>query len=338
MTHVRLFDDSDAAAAAGIIADAFPFLVSGADYLKYRRAIAAPRLQRLDLVAEVDGEVVGYAASTRDEHVPDLTKVQLIVAANRRRQGIGSALFDRLSTHWNDSGAGAIATHGSGQPAYDFAAHRGFNKTRAQRVSQLPLTEFTHRPTAPVGITLRRTAELADLRPVHEVESATVADIPGEEEPQPVSFDDWMDLYGNDPRMDRDNTVVAFDGDRPVSLAWLDREADVVWSGYTCTLPLYRGRGLALTVKTAALAHARDDGATVAYTNNDATNAAMLAVNTKLGYRPYVEQYELRRPARALRVRPVCGRAFASRETNHRRAGHAGGHSWTGLLVCEYRM
>jgi RimJ/RimL family protein N-acetyltransferase len=55
---------------------------------------------------------------------------------------------------------------------------------------------------------------------------------------------------------------------------------------FTGTLRAYRGRGLALAVKLASIAWAREHGVTSMQTNNDETNAPMLAINRRLGYRP----------------------------------------------------
>ena len=55
--------------------------------------------------------------------------------------------------------------------------------------------------------------------------------------------------------------------------------------GMTGVARRFRGRGLAELIKRHALACAAAKGVTMALTDNDETNAAMLAVNDKLGYR-----------------------------------------------------
>ncbi len=57
----------------------------------------------------------------------------------------------------------------------------------------------------------------------------------------------------------------------------------------------YRGRGLATVIKSHSLRRAAELGATIALTDNDETNAPMLAVNTRLGYRPYARRLEWER-------------------------------------------
>jgi GNAT superfamily N-acetyltransferase len=54
----------------------------------------------------------------------------------------------------------------------------------------------------------------------------------------------------------------------------------------TGTLREYRRRGLARLVKLAAIRWAAENGITALHTDNDSTNADMLALNEHLGYRP----------------------------------------------------
>ena len=58
----------------------------------------------------------------------------------------------------------------------------------------------------------------------------------------------------------------------------------------TGTLAAHRGRGLARLVKHHSLRRAAALGIAEVFTFNDETNAAMLAVNTKLGYRPHSQR------------------------------------------------
>jgi RimJ/RimL family protein N-acetyltransferase len=55
---------------------------------------------------------------------------------------------------------------------------------------------------------------------------------------------------------------------------------------FTATGREYRGRGLALAVKLASTRWAAENGITQLVTTNDETNAPMLAINRRLGYRP----------------------------------------------------
>ena len=55
---------------------------------------------------------------------------------------------------------------------------------------------------------------------------------------------------------------------------------------FTGARAAYRGRGHALAAKLASIEWAASNGVTKMVTYNDATNAPMLAINRRLGYRP----------------------------------------------------
>jgi RimJ/RimL family protein N-acetyltransferase len=67
----------------------------------------------------------------------------------------------------------------------------------------------------------------------------------------------------------------------------VDLEGDRAGNGFTGTLRAYRGRGLARLAKLASIAWAAEQAIDSIVTENDETNAPMLAVNTSLGYRPF---------------------------------------------------
>ena len=80
----------------------------------------------------------------------------------------------------------------------------------------------------------------------------------------------------------------------------VDRPSGRAQNNLTATRREYRGRGLARLLKSHSLHRAAEAGATRAITDNDETNAPMLAVNTALGYRPFARRVEWeRRPADA---------------------------------------
>ena len=57
-----------------------------------------------------------------------------------------------------------------------------------------------------------------------------------------------------------------------------------VWTGFTCSHPDYRGRGIARAVKLQSLAQAIELGIPSVRTGNDSENAPMLHINEALGY------------------------------------------------------
>ena len=90
------------------------------------------------------------------------------------------------------------------------------------------------------------------------------------------------------PLLDREASLVAFVDGSPAGVTMLrsSPERGRAVNDITGVLRPYRGRGLARLLKSHALARLEARGVELAYTENDETNAPMLAVNTALGYRP----------------------------------------------------
>ena len=66
-------------------------------------------------------------------------------------------------------------------------------------------------------------------------------------------------------------------------------------TGLTGARREHRRRGLALALKLAALGVARERGTASVWTGNATTNAPMLALNTRLGFRPRTAWIEMQR-------------------------------------------
>jgi RimJ/RimL family protein N-acetyltransferase len=58
----------------------------------------------------------------------------------------------------------------------------------------------------------------------------------------------------------------------------------LVFTGYTCADPDFRGRGIARAVKLQTLGQAVELGVPTVHTTNDSENAPMLHINEMLGY------------------------------------------------------
>ena len=139
-------------------------------------------------------------------------------------------------------------------------------------------------------------AEIDDPEPIYELDLEVSPDIPNEEFDH-ISFEKWMRdvLALAAPRRRREPGRVRRrrargghdDPRRPA-----ERSCPEQPRGRPAA---YRGRGLALLLKSHSLSRAAELGATIAVTDNDETNAPMLAVNTRLGYRPFARRLEWER-------------------------------------------
>ncbi|MFR9776777.1 N-acetyltransferase family protein [Micromonospora sp. MS34] len=285
MPSIRPAHLDDATAVVGLRALVYPYLVQGVEGT--RQAIAATPRNRRILVAEVDGAVVGWVSAYATGTAGEVSLLH--VHPEQRGRGLGTALLTAALDHLGTLGVDRIrawALEGS----LDFARAHGFTPSRAVRYAALDLRELPPMPPVPPGVELLPMDTL-ELSALHAAHVAASADEPGDVPVSPLSYDDWRASIWDNPDAARSASTAAVVDGAPVALAELLRDGHRVWSDMTATLPTHRGRGLARLAKLAALHRARAAGATAAYTSNDEANAPMLAVNTRLCYRPVATQW-----------------------------------------------
>ena len=188
-------------------------------------------------------------------------------------------------------------------------ADLGYTRERTEKVWELDLkangarlvdeaAEARERMTDE-GIRLLPLAEWDDPEKdhkVHELNSLTMQDVPHTLPILPETFADFQKrLYTPDRPPDR--FWLAVREDRLVAMSNLKFPPvrGTVWTGYTCTHPDFRGRGIARAVKLQTLAQAVELGVPFVCTDNDSENAPMLHINERLGYhrRPgFVEHHK----------------------------------------------
>jgi len=123
------------------------------------------------------------------------------------------------------------------------------------------------------------------IRKLHELNQRTVQDVPHTLTIVAEAFEDFEKRV-NAPDRPHDRLWIALDGELPVAMSYLKFPPvrGPVWTGFTCTDPRYRGRGLARDIKLQTLAQAVELGVPSVSTANDGENAPMLHINEALGY------------------------------------------------------
>jgi RimJ/RimL family protein N-acetyltransferase len=130
------------------------------------------------------------------------------------------------------------------------------------------------------------------------VDETTTRDMPQLEQIESIPYDEWEQHVLEHPLFTLDGSFVAYVDDEPAACSMLlvDLESGHASNMMTGVVPWRRGRGLGLACKLASIRWAAENGVTVMATTNDETNAPMLAINERLGYRPAGRRVEYERP------------------------------------------
>jgi GNAT superfamily N-acetyltransferase len=309
---VREFRPEDAEQVAEVRRAAVPHLVCTGEAVAWEAANAPAGARLRWLVAEDDaGRVVGCAdtglnvESAEEGHA----FLHTAVRPDTLGRGTGAALVDTAERYLTGVGAADVHTWVADEEhARGFAERRGYVRSRSARFLALDLSGADLPPAPdplPAGVELRTAADFAaDLRPLYEADVECVADEPSDVAAAPAPFEEWLLLNWARPDFDADlTTVVLRDGEvAAYSVAQVDGR-DRYSSGMTGTRRACRGRGLARLAKTDSLRRARAAGYTRAFTGNDTENRPMLAVNSRLGYRPAGAEWRYAKRLGTRRVR-----------------------------------
>ena len=284
----------DIEAAVRLMARVYPDELGSAAAWHHRLAVEPERARRLMLKAVRGRELVGWAAGALDTHTTTAGAafVNAAVDPAHRGRGIGLALAAAAEEHVLAHGA-TIIRGGSfdEEAARRLATGLGFRNTGVRRISRLDLTTLPPAPPPPAGVEVRSFAEVGP-EAVHPVDAAVTADVPEDVVWDDMPYEPWLREFWESPTLDHDASIAAVVDGEVVAITMLhtERTSGRAENDITGTLPAYRGRGLATLVKHHSLERAASHGITETFTFNDETNAAMLAVNTKLGYRPHSQR------------------------------------------------
>jgi GNAT superfamily N-acetyltransferase len=263
-------DDLEQAAALVNLLD--PTAIVSAASLRHRVPDA--------FVAEVDGEVVGWAPSARGWFFVG-------VHPAHRRKGLGGGLFERVAERRRGEWVAAITLDAEGAC---FLERRGFEYQATLRLAVLDLTSAELPPLPESACRVVRLAEVRErASELYELYMDTLRGIPSAEGFLDQTLEEWRARVLDNPDLDAEVSTVVLDGDRPVALAWLLSDGRRAVSDYTATAHSHRGRGLGMLAKVASTRAARAAGLESITTDNDITNAPMVRINTSLGFRPGAE-------------------------------------------------
>ncbi|MCG5441255.1 GNAT family N-acetyltransferase [Micromonospora sp. NIE79] len=290
--RIRVAQPDDAPGVVALRTIVYPYQVRGVESTRKMIAEPVPGRDWVAFVAEVDAQVVGWVTAQRNDSTStaNFGDVSLLhVHPEHRRRGIGTALLATATAHLAPLGVRRLRAFA--QPdALPFARRHGYEPSRELRFSALDLNPAPALPDPPPGVRLLPITELAPRR-LYAADVAAALDEPGDVPVDSISYESWLyDVWDNLGLDKETSTAVEVDGE-VAAFSLVKRDGDLMWSDFTGSLPAYRGRGLARLAKTVALHRAAANGVRVAYTSNDESNGPMLAINTRLGYRPVAAEW-----------------------------------------------
>jgi GNAT superfamily N-acetyltransferase len=243
--------------------------------------------------AERDGELVGWAIGGLDAFAPVRTVAfgGAVVHPDHRCRGIGSALWDAVYERLVEAGARRMIAFGQADPgSIAFAEAKGFKLEGTHVTLALDPRTLPSAPEPPPGVEILPMRDVADQpERIFVADSESSQDEPGPTDFSGMTLDIWRRLIWNNPACDKDvSTVAIVDGELVgSSFLYTDRETDRGSNSGTGVMRAHRGRGLGLLMKQHSLAAAAGVGITRVFTQNDYTNAPMLAINRRLGYEEF---------------------------------------------------
>jgi GNAT superfamily N-acetyltransferase len=289
MTSIREIDiDRDAPALAALVQEVNPHAVVNARSMIHRERSTPERARARGWVAEAGGDVVGLVEVWRNFFTEGsrAVRVDIAVVERFRRRGVGTALWEHGSAYAGElEGDPLVTSFHENEAGVAFATKLGFSEARAETGSVLDPRTVREEPAPGIELVPVRDT---DPRLVWRVDLEATLDMPQSEPVDDIPYGEWVEHVLENPLFTPDGSFVAMvDGvAAAVSLVTADPASGRAHSMFTGTLRAYRGRGLGLAVKLASIAWAREHGVTSMQTNNDETNAPMLAINRRLGYRP----------------------------------------------------
>jgi GNAT superfamily N-acetyltransferase len=273
--------------------------VTMAEVDSFKRAALA----NADYVAVVDGEPAGSGFVAILPQRPTVGSVLLTVLVDRRRRGVGTALYRDLSRWCAAQGLETIEApvEADDSESLGYAQRRGFIEVERYSRRVLELGDPVP-PTIgpPSGVEIVSWAERPELgQPMYAVAIEAYADAPGGEDEMMEPFEDWLahDMQGSGDRPDA--TFVALAGDEVVGYAKFFLTAaqpTVAFHDMTGVKRAWRGRGIAGALKRAQIGWAKANGYERLETGNEVRNEPIRRLNASLGYRQSPGRVLMRRP------------------------------------------
>jgi mycothiol synthase len=240
------------------------------------------------LVARAEGEPVACAFI---EAWGSVAMADVAVVPAARRRGVGSAMLAEVSRHARDFGKDSVQgeVKESDTESRAFLERRGFVRVGAEKALVLELAAHEAAPVEPPeGVRIVTRVEEPDrLEEMYAVAVQGDEDIPGSTGTQ--TFEDWRAHEIDKPNRRPELMFLALAGDEVVGYAGLQAYDEQAFHGLTVTRRDWRRRGVAIALKRAEIAAAKEAGFKRLLTESEERNEPMRRLNEKLGFVPAPE-------------------------------------------------
>jgi len=311
MNPIRPFAEADYPATIGLWNRLNPDRSRSLEDARHTDASLEGKVRKGRWVAEVGGEIVGvgeYSQNLGSLH-PQKFILEGYVAPEFQGQGIGKALYERVleALQTYDPISLRTTVRENQDRALKFLHDRGYAETKRDWVSVLtvaeanlePFTEAEERLKAQ-GLEIRSLAELLETDPqaiskLHALFSEIRLDTPRSEPPTPISLGTFVENVVSGPDYDPKAFFIALENTEWVGMSCMFRvgQTKELDHWFTGTRRPWRGRDIAQALKVRTVRFARENGFATIRTDNDSRNAAMLAINDRLGFRRGAAQISL---------------------------------------------
>jgi len=261
-----------------------------------------PKCKHERWVALEGGDVVGFGSYGQYifEYHPQRFNINIEVSPDFQRQGIGSALYDRIIAGLQPFDPRVLrADSFTNLPqGFRFLQKRGFYEAFRETPVHLDVASFDPSPYADLekelgrkGFVIKTLREMESdpnrNRKLYDLYWEASADVPYEDlEIEKQDFDAWVKWGLNDSTILPDAYFITAYGDEYVGLRELgkDLDNDVLLGGLLGVQRAYRKQGIGLALQLRGIVYAREHGYPVLKTCTAIHNYPMQALFNKLGY------------------------------------------------------
>ena len=272
------------------------------EFHHYREHLRAGGHTDVFVVAEASGGIVGYSHHQQMPGQTDRDRYRVLigVAPGWRGRGVGGTLYASLDAALHAHGAQVAESFARETDAYviGFLVRRGFdevmraweNRFDPKGFDPAPFGHYRERVLAG-GVVITTLASERDrdpdaLRKAHDLHNAVLTDIPSTSPFQAPAFERYLEHNVTGPNALLDAYFIAKIGDEYVGESILRKPVTGAYLlvNTTGVREPHRGRGIAMALKLATIDYARTHECPQIRTWNEINNAAMLAINERLGF------------------------------------------------------